>query len=138
MSSRETATQQWLVKPKDVPGFWEAGLEKYIMLPPGAVAKDDWNSLFKCHSSLSVARLLLWTSGMNALNEQSYCRPMPTSCGCLDQDYNQHEVVCRPCGRTESFSGDEPAITLRSCWAMITMNFLIHPRYHWRVHLLVH
>lgn len=62
MSSHEAATQllQWLVKPKDVPGFWEAGLGKYIMAP-GAVAKGDWNSLFKCHSSLSVARLLLWT-----------------------------------------------------------------------------
>lgn len=43
MSSHEAATHllQWLVKHKDVPGFWEAGLEKYIMLAPGAVAKDD-------------------------------------------------------------------------------------------------
>lgn len=140
MSSHETATQllQWLVKAKDVPGFWEAGLGKQIMLAPGAVAKDDWNSLFKCHSSLSLARLLFWTSGMNALKEQSYCRTMPTSCGCLDQDHNQHKVVCKACGRMKSFSGDEPAIILRSCWVMITMNLLIHPRYHCRVHLLVH
>lgn len=88
MSSHETATQllEWLVKPKDVAGFWEAGLGKYIMLVPGAVAKDGWNSLFKCHSSLSVARLLLWTSEMNAVDEQSYCRPMYNLCGCLDQD----------------------------------------------------
>lgn len=82
MSSHEATTHllQWLVKPKDVPGFWEAGLGKYIMLAPRAIAKDDWNSLFKRHSSLSVTRLLLWTSRMNALNEQSYCRPMHNSC----------------------------------------------------------
>lgn len=119
MSPHKAATQllQCLVKPKDVPGFWEAGLGKYIMLAPGAVAKDDWNGLFKCHSSLSVARLLLWTSGMNALNEQSYCRPVHNPCGSLDQDYNQHKAVCRACGRTKSFSaGEEPAITLKIYW----------------------
>jgi len=110
-SSHKTPTQplQRSVKPKGISGFWEAGLGKYITLAPGAVAKDDWNSLFKRHFSLSVAKLSLCTSGINALHEQSCRGPMPTFCGCLGQDYNG-TVVWRAFGRMQRFSiGDKPA-----------------------------
>lgn len=70
---------QWLVKPKGSLTLLEAGLGKYTVLAPGAVAEDDQNSLiFKCHLSLFDAGLLFWISGINVLPEQSHHRPMST------------------------------------------------------------
>lgn len=110
---------QWLVKPKGVAGSCEVGLGKYDILVPGAEAKGDWNSLFKCHFSLSITRLLLWTSGNKVTADPC---PPPVVARTRTTTVT---VVWRTFGRMKRFSlGDEPAITLRICWVMITMDLL--------------
>lgn len=121
MLSNKTPAQllQCLFKLNGVPDFWKRGLGKHIILAPGAVAKDDRNSLFKCCFShfrnqrtarpklLRTHGQLLWLPG-----------PGPQLL----------ELSGEPLEGLKGFStGDEPVSILRICWITTTLNLPIIP-----------